>query len=182
VTLTAMVGSQVRTAQGTVNVTAPTSAPASAAADGQDDDQATSDVSGAGTAVPAPARRRVLEFRGFDRSGVGPDGKSINLGDVLCHKAEGSCGWASVQLTVRWEQLHAGAEAARAAARSRVRMVTIGTASLNVPAQGRRRVKVTLPPGVVKMLQRGEVLHAVAAVRPARNRVPMVHRIALRRG
>jgi len=182
VKLTATVGGQARTAQGTVNVTAPGPAPVMPAANGQGDDEVTDDVSGAGTAVAASARKRMLEFRGFDRSGVGPDGQSINLGDVLCHKAQGSCGWVSVQLTVRWEQLHAGAEAARAAAHSRVRMVTIGTASLNVPAQGRRRVKVTLPAGVLKMLQRGEVLHAVAAVRPARNRVPLVHRIALRRG
>ncbi len=61
-------------------------------------------------------------------------------------------------------------------------MVTIGTARLTVPAQSRRRVKVTLPPSVLKLLSGGEILHAVAAVRPARNRVPMVHRIALRRG
>ncbi len=43
-------------------------------------------------------------------------------------------------------------------------------------------MKVTLPPSVLKLLSSGEILHAVAAVRPARNRVPMVHRIALRRG
>ncbi len=178
VTLTATVGGQVRTAQGTVNVTAPAGAKATPGAD-QDGDA--DGVTGAGTVAP-PSRTRMLEFRGFDRSGVGPDGKSINLGDVLCHKTEGSCGWVTVQLTVRWEQLHAGAEAARAAARGRVRMVTIGTARLSVPAQGRRRVKVTLPPGVLKRLADGEILHAVAAVRPARNRVPLVHRIALRRG
>ncbi len=177
VTLTATVGRQTRTAQGTVRVTAPASRTAPSGSN-QDDD---AEVAGAGT-VATPSRKRVLEFRGFDRSGVGPDGKSINLGDVLCHKAEGSCGWATVQLTVRWEQLHAGAEMARVAARKRVRMVTIGTARLSVPAQGRRRVKVTLPPGVLKLLSSGEILHAVAAVRPARNRVPMVHRIALRRG
>jgi hypothetical protein len=181
VTLTATVGGQVRTAQGTVNVTALPSAKATPEAGQDGDADTTAEVSGVGT-VAAPARQRMLEFRGFDRSGVGPDGKSINLGDVLCHKAEGSCGWATVQLTVRWEQLHAGVEAARAAVRSRVRMVTIGTASLNVPAQGRRRVVVTLSPGVRKLLRDGEILHAVAAVRPARNRVPMVHRIALRRG
>ncbi|HEV7492913.1 hypothetical protein [Baekduia sp.] len=180
VTLTATVGGQVRTAQGTVNVTAPASAKATPDV-GQDAD-ADADIAGAGATTTASVRTRMLEFRGFDRSGVGPDGKSINLGDVLCHKAEGSCGWVTVQLTVRWEQLHAGAEAARAAARSRVRMVTIGTASLNVPAQGRRRVTVSLAPGVVKLLNSGLILHAVVAVRPARNRVPMVHRIALRRG
>jgi hypothetical protein len=179
VTLTATVGSQVRTAQGTVNVTAPAGTTATPGANQETD--ADDGVAGAGAPVTV-ARKRMLEFRGFDRSGVGPDGKSINLGDVLCHKAEGSCGWATVQLTVRWEQLHAGAEAARAAARTRVRMVTIGTARLTVPAQSRRRVKVTLPPGVLKLLDGGEVLHAVAAVRPARNRVPVVHRIALRRG
>ena len=180
VTLTATVGGQVRTARGAVNVVAPASIPATSSANQEAD--ADGDVAGAGATAAAPARKRMLEFRGFDRSGVGPDGKSINLGDVLCHKAEGSCGWATVQLTVRWEQLHAGAEIATAAARKRVRMVTIGTATLNVPAQGRRHVKVTLPPSVLKLLQHGEVLHAVAAVRPARNRVPMVHRIALRRG
>jgi hypothetical protein len=179
VTLTAAVGGQVRTVQGTVNVVAATNTTATSGSSQEADEDA--DVAGVGTTV-VPARKRMLEFRGFDRSGVGPDGKSINLGDVLCHKAEGSCGWATVQLTVRWEQLHAGAEMASAAARTRVRMVTIGTASLNVPAQGRRRVKVTLAPGVLKLLNGGEVLHAVAAVRPARNRVPMVHRIALRRG
>jgi hypothetical protein len=183
VTLTAAVGSQVRTARGAVNVVAATSTTATSGANQEaDDDDDDAGVAGAGTAVTASTRTRMLEFRGFDRSGVGPDGKSINLGDVLCHKAQGSCGWVSVQLTVRWEQLHAGAEAARAATHSRVRMVTIGTASLDVPAQGRRRVEVTLAPSVLKLLNGGEMLHAVAAVRPARNRVPMVHRIALRRG
>ncbi|MES1193562.1 MAG: hypothetical protein ABUM26_04505, partial [Solirubrobacterales bacterium] len=181
VTLTATVGGQVRTAQGTVHVTASASMTAASGGSTQEADE-DSGVAGASAAGTAPARKRMLEFRGFDRSGLGPDGKSINLGDVLCHKAEGSCGWATVQLTVRWEQLHAGAEIARAAANKRVRMVTIGTARLTVPAQSRRRVKVTLPPGVVKLLNRGEILQAVAAVRPARNRVPMVHRIALRRG
>jgi hypothetical protein len=179
VTLTATVAGQLRTAQGTVNVVAPGSTQATLGVDQDEDDDG---VTAAGATVAAPARQRMLEFRGFDRSGVGPDGKSTNLGDVLCHKAEGSCGWVTVQLSVRWEQLHAGAEAARTAARQRVRMVTIGTASLSVPAQGRRHVKVTLPAGVVKMLNQGEILQAVAAVRPARNRVPLVHRIALRRG
>jgi hypothetical protein len=179
VTLTATVGGQVRTAQGTVNVTAPASTTVTSGSI----QEADSDTGVAGASAAATSgRKRMLEFRGFDRSGVGPDGKSINLGDVLCHKAEGSCGWVTVQLTVRWEQLHAGAEAARIAARKRVRMVTIGTARLAVPAQGRRRVKVTLPPGVLKLLSDGEILHAVAAVRPARNRAALVHRIALRRG
>jgi hypothetical protein len=181
VTLTATAGGQTRTAQGTVNVVAAASG-ATTTGQGATSEDTDTPVTGAGATATAPARQRMLEFRGFDRSGVGPDGKSINLGDVLCHKAEGTCGWATVQLTVRWEQLHAGAEAASAAARNRVRMVTIGTTSLSVPAQGRRRVKVTLPPGVLKLLDGGAVLHAVAAVRPARNRVPMVHRIALRRG
>jgi hypothetical protein len=175
VTLTATVGGQTRTARGTVNVTAP----GTTSAQGDDVGQAT--VAAASTSVTT-SRARMLEFRGFDRSGVGPDGKSINLGDVLCHKTDGSCEWVTVQLSVRWEQLHAGAEAARAAARRRVRMVVIGQTSLSVPAQGRRRVKVTLPKGVVKMLNGGEVLNAVAAVRPARNRMPLTHRIALRRG
>jgi hypothetical protein len=181
VTLTATVGGQVRTARGTLIVTTPRSAAATPGGD-QGEADAEETVTATGGSVTVPTRPRMLEFRGFDRSGVGPDGTSVNLGDVLCHKAEGSCGWVSVQLTVRWEQLHAGAEAARAAAKTRVRMVTIGTTSLTVPAQGRRRVKVTLPPGVLKLLKRGEILHAVAAVRPARNRVPLVHRIALRRG
>jgi hypothetical protein len=179
VTLTATVDGQTRTAQGTVRVTAPAGTTATSGSSQEADDGA--EVASAGT-VATPSRKRLLEFRGFDRSGVGPDGKSINLGDVICHKTEGSCGWASVQLTVRWEQLHAGAEVARAASGKRVRMVTIGTAQLSVPAQSRRRVKVTLPPSVLKLLSSGEILHAVAAVRPARNRVPMVHRIALRRG
>jgi hypothetical protein len=181
VTLTATVAGQTRTAQGTLTVVAPVAIRTSGgdpAVDG-DDGAAPPTVAAASTATP---RARMLEFRGFDRSGVGPDGASVNLGDVLCHKAEGSCGWVTVQLTVRWEQLHAGAEAARAAARQRVRMVTIGATSLSVPAQGRRHVKVTLPRGVRKLLAGGEILHAVAAVRPARNRVPLVHRIALRRG
>jgi hypothetical protein len=182
VALTATVGSQVRTAQGTVNVTAPSGVKA-ASDPGQDEDaSAAGGVAGAGTTVTTTTPKRALEFRGFDRSGVGPDGKSINLGDVLCHKADGACDWVTVQLTVRWEQLHSGAEAARAAAKTRVRMVTIGTTSMSVPAQGRRRVRVTLPPSVLKLLRDGEILNAVAAVRPARNRVPIVHRIALRRG
>jgi hypothetical protein len=66
--------------------------------------------------------------------------------------------------------------------RQRVRMVVIGAANLSVPAGGRRRVKVRLPPGVRVLLAGGELLHAVAAVRPARNRAPITHRIALRRG
>jgi hypothetical protein len=174
VTLTATVGDQVRTTQGTLSVTAP-GAPAPTGAD-----QAAASVAATGTG--AANRGRMLEFRGFDRSGVGPDGKTINLGDVLCHKAQGSCGWVTVQLSVRWEQLHAGAEAARAASRRRVRMVVIGTGRLSVPAGARRRVQVTLPPSVRRLLAEGEILHAVAAVRPARNRVPLTHRIALRRG
>jgi hypothetical protein len=32
------------------------------------------------------------------------------------------------------------------------------------------------------MLAAGEILHAVVAVRPAHDRVPLVHRITLRRG
>jgi hypothetical protein len=175
VTLSATVAGQTRTAQGTIDVTAP---PATSSGAGSGD----ASVAAAGTKATTKPRSRMLEFRGFDRSGVGPDGKSINLGDVLCHKVEGSCGWVTVQLSVRWEQLHAGAEAARAAARQRVRMVVIGQTSLSVPAKGRRRVKVTLPGGVLKMLSRGEILHALAAVRPARNRVPLTHRITLRRG
>jgi hypothetical protein len=61
-------------------------------------------------------------------------------------------------------------------------MVVIGAGYLTVPANGRRRVTATVPPGVRRMLAAGEVLHAVAAVRPARNRVPLTHRITLRRG
>ena len=162
-----------------VAATSTTTTPLGANQDALDEDAG---VTAASAPQAAPGRKRMLEFRGFDRSGVGPDGKSINLGDVLCHKAEGTCGWATVQLTVRWEQLHAGVETARAAASKRVRMVTIGTARLNVPAQSRRRVKVTLSPSVLKLLKGGEILQAVAAVRPAHNRAPMVHRITLRRG
>jgi hypothetical protein len=175
VTLTATVAGQTRTARGTVTVTG---VPGTTTAAARDDD---APVSAASTTT-TPTRDRRLEFRGFDRSGVGPDGKSVNLGDVLCHKTDAGCDWVTVQLTVRWEQLHAGAEIARASATQRVRMVTIGATTLSVPAQGRRRVKVTLPSAVRKMLAGGEILHAVAAVRPARNRVPIVHRIALRRG
>ena len=61
-------------------------------------------------------------------------------------------------------------------------MVTIGVGGLNVPAQGRRRVKVRLTPGILRRLRGGEILQAVAAVRPARNVAPLVHRVALRRG
>ena len=109
-TLTATVGGQVRTARGTVRVVAPAGAAATTPGFSEEDEE-DAGVAGASAAV-APRPQRMLEFRGFDRSGVGPDGKSINLGDVLCHKAEGSCGWATVQLAVRWEQLHAGAETA----------------------------------------------------------------------
>lgn len=179
VTLTATVGGQTRTARGSVTVAAPAGAGAKAAPPASTEED---DVAAAGTTTTTSPRARMLEFRGFDASGVGPDGKSINLGDVLCHKTEGSCGWVTVQLSVRWGQLHDGAEAARAAARQRVRMVVIGQTTMSVPAGARRRVKVTLPPGVRRMLRGGEVLRAVAAVRPARNRVPMTHRIALRRG
>jgi hypothetical protein len=131
-------------------------------------------VGGAGTPPTAP---RLLEFRGFDRSGPG-HGRSVNVGDALCHKPRGSCGLVTVQLTARWDELHGGAGAAA----RRVRMVVIGRARLAVPAQGRRRVRVTLPAGVRRMLAGGEVLHAVVAVRAAGNRLPIVHRIALRRG
>jgi hypothetical protein len=137
-------------------------------------------VGGAGAPSALTARGRWVEFRGFDRSGLGPDGASINLGDVICRKPKGSCGLVTVQLAVRWEQLHDGAEAA--AARARVRMVIIGTTHLSVPAQARRRVRVTVAPGVRRMLRAGEVLHAVVGVRAAHNRAPIVHRITLRTG
>jgi hypothetical protein len=181
VTLTATVGGQTRSAQGTVNVVLPGTAPSSVVnPTGLTPDDTGSGVAGA--SAGGGTSGRMLEFRGFDRSGVGPDHRSINLGDVICHKTTEACGWVTIQLSVRWEQLHAGAEVARAAAKQRVRMVVIGEGALSVPAGGRRRVKVTLPKGIVKRLDGGEVLHAVAAVRPARNRVPLTHRIALRHG
>jgi hypothetical protein len=178
VTLTAKVGGQARSAQGVVNVSAP--AAVVTAASGEAAGTGTPTVAGAGTVVAG--RGRFLEFRGFDRSGLGPDGRSINLGDALCHKLTGSCGFVTVQLAVRWEQLHAGAERATAAKRQRVRMVTVGTAHLSVPAQARRRVRVAVAPSIRRMIQSGDILHAVVSVRPAHNRVPIVHRIALRRG
>jgi hypothetical protein len=179
VTLTAKVGGQVRTAGGTVTVTAPAPAAISSSGGTQAGDGA---VTAAGTAGTVSRRGRLLEFRGFDRSGLGPDGRSVNLGDVLCHKPTGSCGFVTVQLAVRWEQLHAGAQAARVAKRQRVRMVTVGTTRMSVAAQARRRVRVTVAPSVRRMLKSGEILQAVVSVRPAYNRVPIVHRIALRRG
>jgi hypothetical protein len=175
VTLIATVGGQVRTAVGMLSVTAP-------AATGSTTGQDPGTVGGAGTPVTVPARSRYVEFRGFDRTGLGPDGKSINLGDVLCHKTAGACGFVRVQLSVRWEQLHDGAEVARAAASVRVRMVVIGTTSLSVPAGGRRRVRVTVPARVRRMLQRDEVLHAIVGVRAAHNVLPIVQRVTLRRG
>jgi hypothetical protein len=177
VTLAATVGGQVRTAVGTLTVTAPAGAgPGSTTGEEQ------GTVGGAGTPVTVPTRSRYVEFRGFDRSGLGPDGKSINLGDVLCHKTAGACAFVRVQLSVRWEQLHDGAEVARAAGPVRVRMVVIGTTSLSVPARGRRRVRVTVPARVRRMLQGDEVLHAVVGVRAAHNVLPIVQRVTLRRG
>ncbi len=69
VTLTATVGGQTRTAQGTVRVTAPAGMTATSGSTQETDDGA--EVAGAGT-VATPPRKRLLEFRGFDRSGVGP--------------------------------------------------------------------------------------------------------------
>jgi hypothetical protein len=185
VTLTTTLGGQVRTAQGTVNVVVPgrrvTTSKTAGEAKGMGDTISIVWAASPSGPVAAPGRP-MLELRGFDRSGLGPDGQSINLGDVLCHKPAGSCGRVTVQLSVRWEQLHAGAEVARVAAKQRVRMVTIATARLSVPAQGRRRIRVKLSPKVRRMLGTGQILHAVTAVRAARSRVPLVHRIALQRG
>ena len=61
-------------------------------------------------------------------------------------------------------------------------MVVLGSGTLSVPAGARRHIRVRLPQGVVRAIAGGEVLHAVAAVRPARDRVPVTHRIDLRRG
>ncbi len=176
VQLSATVGGQVRRAQGTLTVTpgAPAAAAQGAAATGQDGQ---GPVAGAG-ALSAGAGR-LVEFHGFDRSGPGPNG-TVNLGDVLCRKAQDACGFVTVQLTVRWDALHGGA--ATAAARRRVRMVTVGRAALWVPAQGRRRVEVALGPAVRALLRSGRVLPAVVAVRAAGNRLPIVHRVALRSG
>jgi hypothetical protein len=43
-------------------------------------------------------------------------------------------------------------------------------------------VEVTLGPAVRALLRSGRVLHAVVAVRAAGNRLPIVHRVALRSG
>jgi hypothetical protein len=109
-----------------------------AAATGHD---APGPVAAAGTLTTGAGR--LVEFLGFDRSGPGPNG-TANLGDVLCRKTQDACGFVTVQLTVRWDELHGGA--ATAAAGRRMRMVTISRAALRVPAQGRRRVEVTLGP------------------------------------
>lgn len=181
VTLTATVGGQTRTATGTITVAVPgagtTNPNTTPNPTGLEDDG-----TGLAAASAGVVRQRMLEFRGLDRSGVGPDHRSVNVGDVICHKTGEACGWVSWQLSVRWEQLHPGAEVARAAARQRVRMVVLGSGSLSVPAGARRHIRVTLPKRVVKLLDGGVVLHAVAAVRPARDRVPVTHRIDLRRG
>jgi hypothetical protein len=181
VTLTAAVGAVTRTATGTITVGTPgagtTSANTTPNPTGLEDAGATG-VSGASVVT----RERALEFRGLDRSGFGPDKRSVNIGDVICHKTVEACGWVTWQLSLRWEQLHAGAEVARASARARVRMVVIGAGALSVPAGGRRHIRVTLPKGVVKLIDGGAILHAVAAVRPARDRAPITHRIDLRRG
>lgn len=181
VTLTATVGGQVRVATGTITVGVPgagtTNANTTPNPTGLE-----GDGSGLVSAASVVTRQRMLEFRGLDRSGLGPDGRSVNIGDVICHKTGEACGWVSWQLSVRWEQLHAGAEAARASAKQRVRMVVLGSGSLSVPAGARRHIRVKLPKSVIKAIDGGEVLHAVAAVRPARDRVPVTHRIDLRRG
>ena len=129
----------------------------------------------AATGTVGTASGRLVDFRGFDRSGPGPSG-TVNLGDVLCRKSADACGFVTVQLSVRWAELHGGA----ATAAGRVRMVTIGRGALWVPARGRRRVAVTLGPAVRALLRAGRVLHAVAAVRAAGNDLPIVHRITLR--
>jgi hypothetical protein len=181
VTLTAAVGGQTRVATGTVTVRTPGAGTTNANTTPNPtglEDSGGSGVSGASVVV----RQRMLEFRGLDRSGLGPDGRSVNIGDVICHKTTEACGWVSWQLSIRWEQLHAGAEVARASARTRVRMVVLGSGTLSVPAGARRHIRVRLPKGVVRALAAGEILHAIAAVRPARDRVPVTHRIDLRRG
>jgi hypothetical protein len=182
VTLTATVGGQARVATGTITVGVPgagtTNANTTPNPTGLEDDRTGAGVS----AASVTGRQRMLEFRGLDRSGLGPDGRSVNIGDVICHKTGEACGWVSWQLSVRWEQLHAGAEVARASAKQRVRMVVLGSGTLSVPAGARRHIRVRLPKGVIKAINGGEVLHAVAAVRPARDRVPVTHRIDLRRG
>jgi hypothetical protein len=190
VTLTATVGGQTRAATGTIAVgvpgagtTNPNSTPNPTGLEDDGSDSGSGSGSGAGLAAASVGgRQRMLEFRGLDRSGVGPDHRSVNVGDVICHKTGEACGWVSWQLSVRWEQLHAGAEVARASARQRVRMVVLASGSLSVPAGARRHIRVALPRSVVKLMGGGVVLHAVAAVRPARDRVPLTHRIDLRRG
>ncbi|WP_027006466.1 hypothetical protein [Conexibacter woesei] len=182
VTLTATVGGQTRVATGTITVGVPgagtTNANTSPNPTGLEDDNNSGGVS----AASVTSRQRMLEFRGLDRSGLGPDHRSVNIGDVICHKTTEACGWVSWQLSVRWEALHAGAEVARASAKQRVRMVVLGSGTLSVPAGARRHIRVRLPQSVVRAIAGGEVLHAVAAVRPARDRVPVTHRIDLRRG
>lgn len=181
VTLIATVGGQTRSAVGTITVGVPgagtTNPNTSPNPTGLEDDRGTG-LSAASVTV----RQRMLEFRGLDRSGLGPDGRSVNIGDVICHKTADACGWVSWQLSVRWEQLHAGAEVARASAKARVRMVVLGSGTLSVPAGARRHIVVKLPRSVARAIAGGEILHAVAAVRPARDRVPVTHRIDLRRG
>jgi hypothetical protein len=169
VTLVATVGGQVRTAVGTLTVPAPgvPAAPRTA-----DDPGGEDDVHGAD--VTFPARARLVEFRGFDRSGLGPDRRSINLGDVLCHKTAGTCGSVMVQLSVAWGQLHQGAGAAR------TRLVVIGAGRLVVPAQGRRRVQVAVTGRARRLLREGRVLHAIVGVRAVRNLRPIVRHVELR--
>jgi hypothetical protein len=174
VTLTASVGGQVRKAVGTLIVTGPAAGTAGAGAGTQDQEEDPGTVGGVGT--PSTVFR-ALEFRGFDRSGLGPDGKSINLGDVLCHKPRGACGSVRIQLSVGWEQLHLGAQMAA----NRVRMIVIGSGRLSVPAQGRRRVRITVSKRVRRMLGDDQVIHAIVSVRAAHNAPPIVHRVELRR-
>ena len=83
-------------------------------------------------------------------------------------------GGSSWQLSVRWEQLHAGAEVARASAKAagpdgRARQRDAerpgGRAAAHQGAAAEERAS--------KAIDGGAVLHAVAAVRPARDRVPV---------
>jgi hypothetical protein len=168
VALVATVGGQARTAVGTVTVPTPGVAAAPRGSD------ATTDAAPVeGADVTFPARARLVEFRGYDRSGLGPDRTSVNLGDVLCHKTAGACGSVTVQLSVAWGQLHPGASAAR------TRLVVIGFARLAVPAQGRRRVQLAVSGRARRLLRDGHVLRAIVGVRAVRNLRPIVQHVEL---
>jgi hypothetical protein len=162
----------VRRAAGRLVVTAPPAAPE------PDGDGGTRTIHLVIGAAQPPVSEPPLEFRAFDRSTLSADGRSVNVGELACHRAAGPCADVAVQLSARWTELHDVASTARAS--QRLRLVVFGRAVLTVPALGRRAVRVPVGPAVRRVLAAGRTVHAVAAARATADAEPLVRRVALR--